>query len=98
MSRVGSDFWAHWSIALTTRLRASPRHQTRDGRRRKRRKCCRINREPRESRTHDQQIMILVNRVVDVAKSFGINGEPGGSRTHNLQIKSPNCPSFAELC
>jgi hypothetical protein len=39
-----------------------------------------------------------VNRVVDVAKSFGINGEPGGNRTHNPQIKSPNCPSFAELC
>ena len=39
--------------------------------------------------------MISVNQVVDVAKSFGINGELGGSRTHNLQIKSPNCPSFA---
>ena len=58
----------------------------------------RINGEPGENRTHDQQIMISVNRVVDVAKSFGINGEPGGNRTHNPQIKSPNCPSLAELC
>jgi hypothetical protein len=33
--------------------------------------------------------MIPVNRVVEVAKSFGINGEPGGNRTHNPQIKSP---------
>jgi hypothetical protein len=45
-----------------------------------------------------QQIMISVNRVVDVAKSFRMNGEPGGNRTHNLQIKSLNCTSFAELC
>jgi len=65
---------------------------------RERRKCGRINGELGENRTHDQQTMISVNRVVDVAKSFGINGEPGGSRTHNLQIKSPNCPRFAELC
>src|ERR1700730_2389535 len=32
--------------------------------------------------------MISVNRVVDVAKSFGNSGEPGGNRTHNPQIKS----------
>jgi hypothetical protein len=47
---------------------------------------------------HDQQTIISVNRVVDVAKSFRINGEPGGNRTHNPQIKSLNCPSCAELC
>ena len=47
-------------------------------------KSFRINGEPGQNRTHNQQIMISVVRVVDVAESFGINGEPGGSRTHNL--------------
>jgi hypothetical protein len=39
---------------------------------RERRKCGRINGELGENRTHDQQTMISVNRVVDVAKSFEI--------------------------
>jgi hypothetical protein len=46
--------------------------------------CCRINREPRASRTHDQQIMIPVNPVVDVAKcvSVSVSATRSHSRFH----------------